>query len=53
MKAELKKEIEKMSIEMGISELKYITVMQGICVKNNDTKTLDILCELKWDYIKV
>jgi hypothetical protein len=53
MKAELKKEIEKMAIEMGVSELKYITVMQGICVKNNDMKTLEVLSELKWDYINI
>jgi len=53
MKAELKKQIEKMAKEQNVSQLKYITVMQGICVKNNDTKTLDVLCELKWDYIKM
>jgi len=53
MKNLLKTEIEKTAKEENVSEIEIITAMQGHCAKMNDEKTLEILCELKMDYITI
>ena len=50
-KTELKNEIEKTAKESNCTELEIITAMQGHCAKINDEKTLEILCDVKYDYI--
>jgi hypothetical protein len=53
MKNLLRKEIEKTAREANLTELEVITAMQTISAANNDEATLEILCELKYDYIKL
>ena len=53
MVEQIKKEIEKAAKEANCTELEIITAMQGECAKRNDETTIEILCDLKWDYIKL
>ena len=49
----LKKQIELTAKESNCSELEIIGAMQTELAKKGDEKNLEILCELKWDYIKL
>ncbi len=48
----LKATIVSAAKDQGLTELEVITIIQGNCVERNDDETLDILCNIKWDYIK-
>lgn len=52
-RTELKKQIEKTAKEANSTEIKIITAMQGICASVGDESTLEILCDIKSDYITI
>ena len=50
-KSHLKASIEAVAKESNKLELDVITEMQAGAAIIEDEKTLDMLCDLKWDYI--
>ena len=48
---QLKEAIEIVAKEEGITELEAITKMQTGAAMTNQHQTIEILCDLKWDYI--
>jgi len=47
----LKAQIEKAAKESNSTELEIISAMQTVLASKGDDKNLEILCNLKWDYI--
>lgn len=50
--SELKTNVEQLAKEEGKTELEIITLLQAGAAKIEAKKLLEMLCELKWDYIK-
>lgn len=51
--ADLKSNIETLASEQGKSALEIITELQkGATITGNEA-LLDVLCEIKWDYISL
>lgn len=50
---ELKKNIETVAKEENMTALEVISLMQAGAAKIGDEKTLEALCELKWEYIEL
>ena len=48
---ELKKNIEKLALEQGKTELEIITTLQAVAAKTDNEELLEDLCDLKWDYL--
>jgi hypothetical protein len=48
---ELKKAVEVVANERGLTEIEIITEMQAGAAMTKDETTLEMLCDLKWDYI--
>lgn len=46
-----KQHIEQLAKEEGKTPLEIISMLQAAAAKTGDTKTLDALCELKWEFI--
>lgn len=49
----LKQEIERTAKESGKSEIEVISAMQAILATLKDEKSIEILCKLKRQYIKL
>ena len=49
---EIKTQIEEDVKQSGCDILEVITAMQGILADGADEESLDLLCEIKWDYIE-
>ena len=52
-KSQLKAAIEATAKEENKTEIEIISLMQAGCALKNDEATLEILCDLKWDYIEL
>jgi len=48
----LQKEVEKTAKETGKTEIEIIQVMQSISAKKGDEKSVEILHDLKMQYVK-
>lgn len=51
--AELKANVEKLAKGQSKTELEIITALQAAAVVTSDEALLEMLCELKWNYIQV
>ena len=51
-KQELKQFIEKQARSINVNEIGLISTMQGICANRGDEKMIEVLAELKWEYIE-
>ncbi len=49
--AQLKETIINTAKEADCTELEIISAMQSQCAKTKEENTLEMLCELKWDFI--
>lgn len=52
-KSQLKTAIELTAKEQSITEIELISEMQAGAAILEDEKTLEMLCDLKWDYIEL
>lgn len=52
-KSQLKAAIEITAKEENKTEIEIISLMQSGCAIQGDEKTLEMLCDLKWDYIEL
>jgi len=52
-KETLKQNIETIAAEKGKNEIEIITLMQTGAATTDNEELLNMLCELKWDYIEV
>lgn len=52
-KQELKNEIKKTAKEINCTEIEIITAMQSECAKQKNEEMLEVLCEIKSDYITI
>lgn len=50
-KSELKKAVEQVAKERDMNEIDVITEMQSGAAITNNEAILELLCDLKWDYI--
>lgn len=50
---ELKKNIETLAAQENKTPLKIITQLQAVAALTKNNELLDMLCEVKWDYIAV
>lgn len=51
-KQELKQFIEEQARSINVNEVELISTIQGICATKGDEKMIEILAELKWEYIE-
>ena len=51
MSDEIRKVLKKLSEEYQLEPLKIISMLQAEAAKDGDTEMLDVLGEIKWEYI--